>query len=766
MAPAALLAACLCLGATPAPAGAAPDGGEPAGVAPDAAGGSPVVLEARAHLRAHEARAALERLRAAGAPRLQAPDEAWLWAQVAPAFEGRAAVLASIARLPASPLRTALEALLDASAAATRDRLRIALRRQHSPWLRLALVHALARLGEHGEVLGEARSLARARVPFVALEATLLAARAHVHLGQLEAARAAAAGARALAPQDARGPALEAEALRRLGRGAQARGALRTALALAPRSELLARRLADLVREPLAVLPQGEWQATLRGLDARNPEALALRALHAQASGTPAQALEALDLALAAGARPVPLEAQRRRLLAALGRWRELVEALEAAVPADYRQRPDNLLAARWQALRHALGAASAPGAPPPAIVALAQALVGLGALHEAQAVLRHAPSPGAQALDRRIEGQLALEQALRSEVEAGYRAGHTQPAGGAAVPLAGVLERVAQAAAAHLVPEEAARLAQPREGLREVGLVGAWLDHRVHSSAPLVQHFRAYGRYLVVGQRDGEPVEAIVFALATLVPQAPVEVRGVRMAHDLALGYDRVLRSFVDAQGGGLAGACLPDGLWLDADAALEAQHEALAPLRRDTGLVAAAEALPLPAADGPQGRLALHDPAGVRLRLLAAHARGAPGERWASLATLHAHEEGHVLDLRRHLPLWQGLPATLGLLAREGFAFARFEAALERRAQLVALAASPHPYLVLAEMVERLPAEERDIDPHSRGYVDGLARLVAHVAARADLYPQVDRARLVLPQLDRLSPQQLQAAARAVLD
>ncbi|MFM8980423.1 MAG: hypothetical protein ACKOSS_08175, partial [Planctomycetia bacterium] len=415
---------------------------------------------------------------------------------------------------------------------------------------------------------------------------------------------------------------------------------------------------------------------------------------------------------------------------------------------------------------RAAGAAAPAPGAGASAVEARATALVGVGALHEALAVLHGVPTGTAAALARRLEGQLAFEEALRAEVEAGYRDGHLHPSGGGGPPLARVLARVAQAARVHLVPEEAARLTDPRAGLREVGLVGAWLDHRVQGSAPLVQHFRAYGRYLVLGQRNGEPVEAIVFSLAALVPQARIEVRGQALAHDLALGYDRVLRSFVDAQAGGLAGACLPDGLWLDADAALEAQHEALAPLRRDPSLAEAAARLPLPAADGPRGRTALDDPAGLRLRLLAAHQRLAPGERWASLATLQAHEEGHVLDLRRHLPLWRGLPATLGLLAREGFAFARFEAALERRAQLAALASSPVPYLVLAEMVDRLPAEERDGDPHSVGYREGLARLVAHVAARPDLYPQVDRSRLVLAQLDRLSPQQLKAAARAVLD
>ncbi|MFM8979878.1 MAG: hypothetical protein ACKOSS_05390, partial [Planctomycetia bacterium] len=405
---------------------------------PPAAGGAAfpgawpaAVVEARAWLRAQDARAALERLRAERPPQVAAPEVAWLWVQLAPAFEGRAAVLAALERLPASPLRLALGALLEPDASATCDRLRIALRRQASPWLQLALAHTLARLGEHVQVLGEASRLARTAPPFVALEATLLAARAHVHLGELEQALAAGVVASALAVHDARGPALQAEVLRRLGRAPLAREALRSALARAPRSEALARRLADLLREPGTLVTRAEWEATLRVLDPRNPEAEALRAMHVEALGSPAQALEAVERALAAGARPVPLEGQRRRLLAGLGRWPALLEALEAAVPAAWRQRPDNLLAPRWTALRTALAAAPAPGAGASAVEALATALVGVGALHEALAVLRGVPTPTAAALARRLEGQLAFEDALRAEVEAGYRDGHLHPSGG-----------------------------------------------------------------------------------------------------------------------------------------------------------------------------------------------------------------------------------------------------------------------------------------------------------------------------------------------
>ena len=77
-----------------------------------------------------------------------------------------------------------------------------------------------------------------------------------------------------------------------------------------------------------------------------------------------------------------------------------------------------------------------------------------------------------------------------------------------------------------------------------------------------------------------------------------------------------------------------------------------------------------------------------------------------------------------------------------------------------------APDPDLAVAEMIELLPAEEREPEAHAAGYRDALDLLVRHVWSRPDLYPQIDRAARVLPQLDRLSHAQLRQAARAVVD
>lgn len=243
------------------------------------------------------------------------------------------------------------------------------------------------------------------------------------------------------------------------------------------------------------------------------------------------------------------------------------------------------------------------------------------------------------------------------------------------------------------------------------------------------------------------------------------MRTRGQSFAHDLAVGYDRALRAWMDAQGGLLSGACLPDGLWLDADAALDTEHDARSALARDPSLAASAARLPAPAADTFEGPFALSNPSGLYLRLVARYVAARPDDRWGSFRTLRAHESGHVIDIRRHLPLVRGLPATLRLLGAAGFAPERMEAVLERRAQLAAMIDAPDPALALAEMVEMLPVFDEHPEVHAAGYASALASLVREVWSRPDLYPGIDRSRRVLPQLHLLSDAALRAAARAAV-
>lgn len=739
-------------------------GGVDAGPPPAPPGAlPPVVREARALLRAHRSREALDRLLADGAPRADAPEAAWLYALVAPAHVGLAEVTARLAALPRAGLRGALLALVDARPAARCDELGLALRRGGDPWLFLALATLRLRVGDNGAALESASQVQGNASVFVRAEAAQVEARAHAEEGRLEQAVGRARHAAALTPDDSRPLALEAECERRRGRLAGARSALVAALARDPGSQVYARRLADLLREEPGSTLEPAWSAAMGAVESpHNPERWALEGLEAERRSDPAGAARRYETALAAGAAPVPVEHALGRLWATQGRYAALVDLLRRALPDDLPSHPSNLLRERWLALDAAVRAAPDARAPAAARRALVEALVGVGALHEALSVATtagEAAGPWRAALER----HLAFEEALRAEVEAGYRAGaeHRPPPA-----FDAFLARLATLAETHLPAEDAAQFARSPRGVRRVPILGAWLDHGARTTSPIVAYFRRFGRYLVLGQRNDQPVEAILLSLGFLAERLPLVTRGRPHAHDLAVGYDRAVRSWLDAQGGGLAGACLPDALWLDADAALSAEHDVRRALTRDPSLVAAALALEPPVADGPDGPFALADPAGVGLRFLARYAARHPQGRWGSFGVLRAHENGHVIDIRRHLPLWHGLPATLALLGSVGFAPKRMEAVLERRAQLAAVIDAPDPDLAVEEMVEMLPVVDRDPEVHAAGYRDGLDRLVRHVWSRPDLYPQIDRSRVVVAQLDRLGNEQLRQAARAVVD
>jgi tetratricopeptide (TPR) repeat protein len=743
--------------------GAAGTGFSPAQAAPPAPEGLPAaVREARALLRRHRSLEALQRLEAEGGLNPSFPERSWLISQLAPAHRGREAVRAEIARMPRSGLRTALDALLDEDLEGAAAQLVTTLRRQGDTWMWLALATLRLRQGDHAPA-AEAAVRARARGPlFVYLEATLIEARALAERGRLGEAIARARQAAGRVPEDSRALSLAAELERRAGRLPEGRAALLAALARDPGSEAYARRLADLLRsEGCSPIDPNLLRAIAALPREENGERVALDALALERLGAPeAEVIARYERALALGAGPTPVEHALRRLLARAGAYARAVDLLRAAIPPDLRDDPLNLLRGRWQALDRAAAASPSRAAPPAAQHALAEALVGVGALDEALAVATAAGAPGA-ALARRLAAHRAFEEAFEVAVEAGY----CDAAYKRATPsLDGLLAHAARIAAEHLPPEDARRLAPTTAGVRRVAILGAWLDHSARTTSPIVAYFREYGRYLVMGQRVDQPPEAILLSLGFLAASLPITTRGQHHRHDVAVGYAREIRSWVDAQGGSLSGACLPDSLWLDADAALASEYDARRALVRDPALLASAQRLPVPAADTLDGPFALGDPAGVGLRLLARYAARHPNGRWGSFGTLRAHESGHVIDIRRHLPLWHGLPATISMLAWVGFAPKRMEAVLERRAQLAAVIDAPDPDLAVEEMVELLPVTERDPEVHAAGYQEALDRLIRHVWSHPALYPQIDRSRRVLPQLDRLTNEQLRQAARAV--
>lgn len=723
------------------------------------------VRDARRRLRAYDTTGALTLLEADRALTVAAPERSWLLAHLWRERTEGARARAAARTLPPGVFRTALEASLAEDPEIGLARVQQALRSSRDPWLHLAAawLHLFRQNGASArahayQALGQGWA-------FLDVEARLVLARSGLEDGNLREAEVEALRAAAIEPTNTRAVSLAAEAARRDGRLSASAEHLLEAIAWSPRSEAYPRRLADVLRRDPAdrALAARVEQALGRLGATSNPERRALEGLLAERCEALDLAVDHYSAALAGGAAPIPVERDLRRLLARRGEYEHAVALLLRATPDSVRRDPANRLGRAWAEVETAAAEAPGPVAGEARRFRLARALVEVGALAEARAVLADLPGEAARALASRLDGQLAFVDALEAWLEGGYRKGHRHedPPG-----FDEALRVVAALAARHLPREEAAAFAQPTKGLREVSFVGCWLDHSTDTTSPVVAHFRRYGSYLVFGQRAGQPVEAVLLSLASLTRGEEIRTRGHRLRQDVAIGYDRRLRPFVAARGGDLGGACLPDGIWMDADSVRSVEHGLRRAATRDPGAVAIARRSPrLLDADTPEGPFALGDPAGVGERLALRYLERKPDDPWGSLRTLRAHECGHLVEIRRHLPIARGLPSSAALLVSSRLSLAVAEMELERRAQLAAVAESPDPDLALAEMLVLLPVVAREPDPHDGGYEEGVRRLVRHVASRPDLYPAIDRSYRILPQLDRLTNEQIRRAARAVL-
>ena len=494
-------------------------------------------------------------------------------------------------------------------------------------------------------------------------------------------------------------------------------------------------------------------------------ETEALAGLLAERAGDRGTASTRYAEALRRGADPVPVDRHLRRLLLAAGRRKEALAFLRGSVPPEVISDPRNVRRETWIALDRAAarvpdGPASA--VPQDALADLAEALVAVGALEDAVALLPAGGTPRTRALAARLAAEVRFERAFREVVEEGYRA----PASGKTPPsLDALLARLRALAREHLPAEEQAAF-EATQGRRSVPFLGTWLDHGTDTTSPLVARFRRLGKYLMLGQREGSPPEGILLSIASLTRAQAIPTQGLVLSHDVAVGYDREIRAFVDFQGGSLSGAALPDGVWLDADASRREDHQVRLILRAEPAFLArvVAAGREPPAPDGPDGPFAMDDPNGLASRLALRYARRAGDDRWGSFHVLRAHEFGHVLDLDRHLPMLEKLPSTTALLASEGFAFARVEARLEGRAQLASLRDGRDPDLALLDLVRSLPSVERVPEAHERGYRSVTEAMVRWLHAHADRFPSVDPTKKLLPQLDRLTPEEIRTIGHGV--
>jgi len=247
---------------------------------------------------------------------------------------------------------------------------------------------------------------------------------------------------------------------------------------------------------------------------------------------------------------------------------------------------------------------------------------------------------------------------------------------------------------------------------------------------------WRSRGTLLVVGQRAGAPVAAV---MARLVGHLEGLLDG-EVEYDLAIGRGSTV-SLDDAVLGAIAGFTLPGWITID----LDVIDRTAARIRRDALRGRDEDLWP---AEDETTRRSLWFPGGVRERL--AVRIGEPGDA-VLLATL-AHERGHAVDADKYLPFLPNLPRAFVEFARHGFSPKSVEVGLERTAEIWALQFSRDTRVALANTLLFLP-HERSAPPHSVAYYGIVRDLVREIDAHPGDYPSIDRRFNILQQFDRLT-------------
>ena len=159
-------------------------------------------------------------------------------------------------------------------------------------------------------------------------------------------------------------------------------------------------------------------------------------------------------------------------------------------------------------------------------------------------------------------------------------------------------------------------------------------------------------------------------------------------------------------------------------------------------------------------------------RVRLAVMVERGAPLDAHLTPPTLDEiclatanHEEGHLCDHVRFLPLGRNLGRVLWFVVTSGFSPTVMARRLEARAHLTALCVTADPRLPLVDMLQAAENGGASQLPHTRAYADLLGDFLEELDEQLTndpaAWPELDPTRLLGQQLHFLAPERIRQVA-----
>ena len=293
-------------------------------------------------------------------------------------------------------------------------------------------------------------------------------------------------------------------------------------------------------------------------------------------------------------------------------------------------------------------------------------------------------------------------------------------------------------------------------------------------------------GRFAIVGQvlGGGGPDGTILRLLH--VEERSGEHLGTPWRGTIAWCEGTDLRSRAGRVGARISGAALHEGYWVDVLAvrqelqrwrALRSEFEGAGAEQR-VALVLETEGLVLRAPvdlelQRRRERTRLRPGLGEadRVRLAVLRERAAAGQTLGEMELTElvqgvaVHEQGHLCDRTRFLPLSDNLPKLLLFAARMSFSPSAIQEGLEYRAQLTAMCEVADPRLPLVELLDTLDTDGATSLPHPAAYgallSDLLELLDRKLENNPERWPALSPDHRLLHQLHRLRPDEVRFLA-----